>query len=238
MRGVRACLAPGGTAIIQTSQALMIANGEFDTVYHEHYSFYTVASMSRLAERCGLRVDDVRLVSVHGVSAMFFLRRAEDDAAPIPFSGGPPFAVTWPEPTPPFLSRSLSGADAIAAYATFSDGAQAAMTSAAAVVNEHRASGRRVALVGVAAKALTFIRAAGIVPDMYIDEAPLKVGMIVPDTGHVIEPLEKAAGIAGDTTFLIGAWNFAEELIGKIRKLNATSTPKFVMYFPKILEIG
>jgi SAM-dependent methyltransferase len=238
MRGVRECLAPGGVAIIQTSQAMMIANGEFDTVYHEHYSFYTVASMTRLAEICGLRVDDVRLVSVHGVSLMFFLRRAEDDVAPVPFLGGAQFQVAWPEPTPPFLSRSLSGADALDAYATFSEGAKTAMTSAATLVNEHRASGRRVALVGVAAKALTFIRAAGITPDMYIDEAPLKVGMIVPDTGHVIEPLQNAAGIADDTTFLIGAWNFAEELIRKIRELNATSTPKFVMYFPKIIEIG
>jgi hypothetical protein len=238
MRGVRDGLAPGGVAIIQTSQALMIANGEFDTVYHEHYSFFTVASMARLAEKCGLRVDETCLVSVHGVSSMFFIRRAEDEPAPLPFAGGAPFAVDWPEPTPPFLKKSLSGKDALSAYATFSEGAKRAMESAAALVADHQAAGRRIALVGVAAKALTFIRAAGISPDMYIDEAALKVGLIVPVTRLEIEPLQKAAGIVGDTTFLIGAWNFAEELMRKIRALNASSSPKFVMYFPKLTEIG
>jgi SAM-dependent methyltransferase len=238
MRGVRACLAPGGIAIIQTSQALMIANGEFDTVYHEHYSFFTVASMTRLAAACGLRVDATRLVSVHGTSSMFFIRRAEDDTVPLPFDGGAPFAVDWPEPSPPFLKPSLLSADALAAYATFSEGAKKAMRSAAALVADHQAAGRRVALVGVAAKALTFVRAAGINPDMYIDEAALKVGLVVPGTRHKIEPLQKAAGVSSDTTFLIGAWNFAEELMRKIRALNGSAEPKFVMYFPQLVEIG
>jgi hypothetical protein len=44
--------------------------------------------------------------------------------------------------------------------------------------------------------------------------------------------------MAHNTTFLIGAWNFADELMRKIRALNAQSTPKFVLYFPKLLEIG
>ena len=57
LAGVAEVLAPNGVAFIQTSQALMIANGEFDTVYHEHYSFYTVASMHALAARAGLRVE-------------------------------------------------------------------------------------------------------------------------------------------------------------------------------------
>jgi SAM-dependent methyltransferase len=238
MKGVRECLAPGGVAIIQTSQALMVPNGEFDTVYHEHYSFYTVASMARLAANCGLRVEASQLVSVHGVSLLSFLRRAEDQVAPFDFDGSEPFAVAWPSPTPASLSQSLSDADAISAYAQFADGAQSAMQAAAAVVAQHQAAGRKVALVGVAAKALTFVRAAGIVPDIYLDEAPLKVGLTIPGTDHAIEPLKKAADIAGDTTFLIGAWNFADELIQKIRRLSTSASPKFVIYFPKLVEIG
>ena len=238
MKGVRECLAPGGIAIIQTSQALMIANGEFDTVYHEHYSFYTVASMARLAANSGLRVETSQLVSVHGVSLLSFLRLAEDHVAPFAFDGGEPFAVAWPSPVPASLSQSLSGSDAIAAYAKFADGAKTAMQAAAAVVAQHQATGRKVALVGVAAKALTFIRAAGIVPDVYLDEAPLKVGLTIPGTSRPIEPLKKASEITGDTTLLIGAWNFADELIQKIRRLSDSDTPKFVVYFPKLLEIG
>lgn len=238
MQGVRDCLALGGVAILQTSQALMIANGEFDTVYHEHYSFFTVASMARLAAKCGLRVEASRLVSVHGVSLLSFIRRAEDRTPAFPFDGGPPFAVDWPKPEPPSLSKTLSDGEAMSAYAAFATGAKEAMRSASALVADHRASGRKIALVGVAAKALTFIRAAGIVPDRYIDEAPLKVGRVIPGTPHAIEPLAKAAGSAGDTTFLIGAWNFADELMRKIRALNTDASPKFVICFPRLLEIG
>ncbi|MET0640074.1 MAG: class I SAM-dependent methyltransferase [Hyphomicrobium sp.] len=238
MRGVRDCLAPEGVAIIQTSQALMIANGEFDTVYHEHYSFYTVASMARLAEKCGLRVETSKLTSVHGISLLSFLRRVEDDVAPFPFEDSPPFSVAWPAPAPASLSTDLSSVDASAAYAKFADGAKSAMQSAAAAVARHQAAGRKVALVGVAAKALTFIRAAGIAPDIYLDEAPLKVGLTIPGTSTPIAPLQNAGEMAADTTFLIGAWTFADELIQKIRKLSDNAAPKFIVYFPKLVEIG
>ncbi|MFA5956424.1 class I SAM-dependent methyltransferase [Hyphomicrobium sp.] len=238
MRGVRECLAPGGIAIIQTSQALMIANGEFDTVYHEHYSFYTVASMARLAENSGLRVEASKLTSVHGTSLLSFLRRADDDVGLFAFEESAPFSVAWPSPTPPFLSSKLTGSDADEAYAKFATGAKSAMQSAAEAVARHQAAGRKVALVGVAAKALTFIRAARILPDIYLDEAPLKVGLTIPGTSRPIEPLHKAADIAADTTFLIGAWNFADELMQKITKLSGDTSPKFVVYFPKLVEIG
>ena len=238
MRGVRECLAPGGVAIIQTSQALMIANGEFDTVYHEHYSFYTVASMARLAEICGLRVESSQLTSVHGTSLLSFLRRSDDPAPPFSFDGGEPFTVAWPSPVPASLARDLSGAEVSRAYATFAEGAKRAMATAAEAVNRHRAAGRKIALVGVAAKALTFVRAASIVPDVYLDEAALKVGLTVPGTQHAIGPFSKAAELAADTTFVIGAWNFADELIRKITEQSAGASPKFIIYFPQLREIG
>ena len=53
-----------------------------------------------------------------------------------------------------------------------------------------------------------------------------------------LERAVAAADIAGDTTFLIGAWNFADELMQKIRKLSDGAKPKFVIYFPQLQEIG
>jgi SAM-dependent methyltransferase len=237
MKGVRDSLAPDGVAIIQTSQALMIPNGEFDTIYHEHYSFYTVASMKRLAQESGLRLEQVQLVSVHGTSFLFFLRHPEA-ASPFVFAGGAPFSVAWPELVPQTLRDDLTGAEANDAYRAFADTARAAMEATADLVRTHQAIGRQIALVGVAAKALTFIHAAGIVPNMYLDEAALKVGLHIPGTLSPIEPLEKSAGLARTTTFLIGAWNFADELMRKIRALNPDSDPTFIVYFPRLREIG
>jgi hypothetical protein len=209
---VAALLAPGGVAIVQTSQALMLGNGEFDTVYHEHYSFFTVASMRALAARAGLRLEQVQLVAIHGTSLLLFLRRADESGPAIAFKGEDAFAVAWPDPQPAFLS-------------------------VAARIAAHRSQGRQIALVGVAAKALTFIRAAGIAPDLYLDEAPLKIGRFVPGANVPIAPLASVASLTRDTVFVIGAWNFAEELKRKIASCKLGFRPRFLVYFPQLQEI-
>jgi 2-polyprenyl-3-methyl-5-hydroxy-6-metoxy-1,4-benzoquinol methylase len=238
LEGVAEALAPGGVAVIQTSQALMIGNGEFDTVYHEHYSFFTVASMRALAARAGLRLERVQLVSIHGVSLLFFLRRADETGPALPFAGEATFAARWPDPEPAYLSPEFGGALADAAYADFAAKARCSMTAVAARIVGHKALGKQIALVGVAAKALTFIRAAGIAPDLYLDEAPLKVGRLVPGASTPIEPLSSIPSLTRDTVFLIGAWNFAEELIGKIESFKRGFGSTFLIHFPQLREIG
>ena len=105
LAGVADVLAPGGVAIVQTSQALMLGNGEFDTVYHEHYSFFTVASMRALAARAGLRLEQVQLVAIHGTSLLLFLRRADESGPAIAFKARTP--LPWPGRTrsPHFCRR-------------------------------------------------------------------------------------------------------------------------------------
>jgi SAM-dependent methyltransferase len=238
LQGVADLLAPGGVAIVQTSQALMLANGEFDTVYHEHYSFFTVASMRRLAQRAGLRLEQVRLVSVHGTSFLFFLRRGAEVTPPLAFPADPPFAAAWPDPEPAYLSSCLTPADARAAYGRFAEQAKGTMRSVASRLAWHKAQGRQVALAGVAAKALTFVRAAGIKPDLYLDEAPLKIGRLVPGTQAPIAPLASIASLQSDTVFLIGAWNFADELIRKIRKIEHRFNATFLVHYPHMKEVA
>jgi SAM-dependent methyltransferase len=238
LRGVAEMLAPGGVAILQTSQALMLANGEFDTIYHEHYSFFTVASMRRLAERAGLRLEQVRLVSVHGTSFLFFLRRAGDPVLPLTFSAARPFALAWPDAAPAGLAAHPGEEDARVAYSRFAEMAKTTMQGVASRVDWHKAQGRQVALAGVAAKALTFVRAAGIRPDLYLDEAPLKIGRLVPGTQAPIAPLTSIARLRQDTVFLIGAWNFADELMRKIRDIERGFEATFLIHYPQIREVA
>jgi 2-polyprenyl-3-methyl-5-hydroxy-6-metoxy-1,4-benzoquinol methylase len=238
MQAIKDVLAPGGVAIIQTSQAMMLENGEFDTVYHEHYSYFTCASMNRLAARCGLRIESRKLVTVHGGSLMFILRHVEEMAAPLNFEGGVPFEIGWPSPEPAIFSLNFEGGQIDAAYKSFAERARAKMMEVRNKVTAHRAEGATIALVGVAAKALTFIRAADIKPDIYLDEAELKLGLSVPGTPHVIQPLEMAARLSANTLFLIGAWNFATELTQKLRTLRPGTKTKLLIYFPYLKESG
>lgn len=240
MHGVAEVLAEDGLAIIQTSQALMLGNGEFDTVYHEHYSFYTVASMARLAEETGLRLEQVALTSVHGTSFLFFLRPADSAAQPVAWPATEPFHVAWPDPAPEFLHRDLAPGRAAAVYEVFADRARALMVSVAARVEHHRELGRKIALVGVAAKALTFVRAAGIEPDLYFDEAELKVGRFVPGARTAIRHLADIATGADDLLVILGAWNFADELHGKVTAhvAAAPDPPElhFLVHLPTLRE--
>ena len=66
-------LAPEGRIYIQTSQADMVQNGEFDTIYHEHINFFNPWSMKKLVERSGLVLLEVRKTAIHGTSFMFVL---------------------------------------------------------------------------------------------------------------------------------------------------------------------
>ena len=90
----------------------------------------------------------------------------------------------------------------------------------------------------MAAKALTFIRAAGITPDLYLDEAPLKIGRLVPGADKADRAAGSERALTRDTVFLIGAWNFADELIGKIKTLRPQLGSTFLVHFPQLREIG
>lgn len=236
MQGVKDLLAPEGVAIIQTSQAFMLPNGEFDTIYHEHYSFFTPASMRRLAESCGLKLEATRLFSVHGRSLVSILRHAAYAGQALDFDILPPFAVAWPDPEPPIMARAIDSATATKSYDTFASHARTAMSRARQRVDAHQTAGKQVALIGVAAKALTFITAAGIKPDVFLDEAELKVGRFVPGAARAIERFAAAATLPADTLFMIGAWNFAEPLAAKIRAQRADVPSRFLVCLPELNE--
>lgn len=236
MQGVKELLAPDGVAIIQTSQAFMLINGEFDTIYHEHYSFFTPASMRRLAERCGLTLEATQIFNVHGRSLVSILRHANNPRRAFSFNGGPPFAYPWPDPEPGIMARAIDNATSSAAYQAFATTARNVIGSARDRIVAHQSAGHPVALVGVAAKALTFITAAGIKPDVFLDEAALKIDRFVPGANHPIKPMTSAAALPTETLFMIGAWNFAESLAAKIRSNRPESRSRFLVCLPELRE--
>ena len=221
MAGISDCLVPGGMALIQTSQANMIANGEFDTIYHEHYSFYSARSMSTLAQSAGLVLEQVELVSVHGTSFMFVLRKPGGTPRRVDFtdSGEHGFHVDMPHPLPVLFEPDCPQKTAAAVYEEFAVAARDTMLATAGLLAEIEAEGKAIGLVGVAAKALTFIRAAGVKPKYFFDEAPLKIGRFVPGSEVPIQSLSELARLGEDVVLLIGAWNFASELTRKIRTI-------------------
>lgn len=236
MRGIRSLLKPDGMAIIQTSQAFMLVNGEFDTIYHEHYSFFTPHSMCRLAADARLRIGSRHIVSVHGGSLMCVLNHSEASPGAASFAGGGAFELPWPDPEPDILRADLTPEVAARCYRQFAVRARSVMKRSGELADRVHGTGGEIALIGVAAKAMTFITAAGITPDHFLDESALKCGRFVPGSSKAIEPLRSAVELGEDTLFIIGAWNFAEQLAGKVRALRPTRGSRFVVHFPEIKE--
>ena len=76
---IEKCLGENGTVYIQTSQADMFTQGQFDTVYHEHISFFNVRSMRALLARTNLNLTDVSIVPIHGDSYLWKITKQKKE---------------------------------------------------------------------------------------------------------------------------------------------------------------
>lgn len=225
LSGVRRALADDGIAYIQVSQADMFRNFEFDTLYHEHYSFFCPASLRALAERAGFSHWRFCKTDIHGGSILAVLgmseaavRRAGDALAG---EGGFSLGLLHPDDRPH-----------AAAAAAFQARALETCRSIRTLAGLAREAGLIVVLVGAAAKAVTVLQVSGMKPDLVVDEAPLKIGRYLPGEGMRIEALTAVAAVEGRCLFIIGAWNFRIELSGKLKALRGDRSDIVMTYFP------
>lgn len=220
-------LAPGGRIYVQTSQAKMIERGEFDTVYHEHHSFFTVSSMLMLARREGLRVDAISHVPIHGTSYLFELVDQEvDDVS----QGWNEFAIGRVEHD--------NGYYAINIYEEFATRAEIVKYDAVRLISTFRALGYRIVGYGAAAKAMTFLNFCGLQLDCIIDDNPLKVGKLTPGMNiPVVDPPTILLSLH-KILFVILAWNFAPEIMTRIKTTRGLlvyhDEDKFLTFFPTV----
>lgn len=229
--GCRKKLSPGGVVMVQPSQARMFEHSEFDTIYHEHISFFNTHSMKQLAVRAGLRLVDSFLVRIHGDSPVYLLQHAD---APIAVGFRDAFMV----------GDFAIDEDLIAyeervklfdweTYEQFGQTAGEVMQRVVSIVEQQRAAGREIVFVGAAAKAMTLVNACRIKPDLFLDENPLKIGLFAPGSGSRIEALEACAKLSKPAFFVFSAWNFRYELAAKVRAVGVPEGSVFYSYFPE-----
>lgn len=224
LQAAAAVLAVGGEIHIQTSQANMLFNGEFDTVYHEHYSFFGAHSMRTLARRAGLELVHLSYPAVHGTSFRFVLRKSGT-------AGTADASVT--RRLAEEVQRGLLDGRCFAAFSAL---AQDRVARYRTHLSEWHAQGRTVVGVGVAAKSVTFFNYAGVFPDHVVDEAPLKIGRYLPGSAVRVAPLAGVADYPRNTVFVVGAWNFFNELHDKISTVRGGQGggDLFVRYLPEM----
>jgi SAM-dependent methyltransferase len=205
LEAVAACLTPDGAAVFEFPYlGEMLARTAFDTIYHEHVFYYSLAALARLAGRAGLEVFDVERQSVHGGSLRVFLQRA--GARPIVPAVG---RLAGDE--------TAAGLTSAARYAGFSGEVRRVCVELPALLRRLRADGRRLAAYGAPAKGTVLLNACGIGTDLLeftVDRSPHKQGRLMPGVRLPIRPAEDLAKAMPDVTLLL-AWNLADEIIAQ-----------------------
>ena len=212
-----------GIIYIQTSQADMVDNLEFDTIYHEHHSFFSANSMRILAEQAGLKVIGVSKVPVHGTSYLFSLGIADKHDTSL-------YSLIEEE--------RQSGRYDLTTYTTFSQRANRYVNDFLNVIEAHREEGRKIIGYGAAAKGSTFSSYSKLEVDYIVDDNTLKWEHYTPDGTVKIFGSASLASEVGAVTVVIFAWNFFEEIASRIDQIISAESEdrdfQYVTYFPEL----
>lgn len=218
-RGVGALLGSRGVFVAEFPYLVDMLEGvEYDTIYHEHLSYFSVRAASEVFARAGLVLYDVRRVAVHGGSLRIFVGRDRQPTAAVA-------ELTAYE--------REAGYDSIAPFLRFAERVRRQRDGLRALLDERQRSGDRIAGYGAAAKGNTLLNYCEIDSGLlaYIaDRSPLKQGLLTPG-GHIpVLPVETLHERRPDTVLLL-AWNFADEILRQ-QSLFRASGGQFILPIP------
>jgi 2-polyprenyl-3-methyl-5-hydroxy-6-metoxy-1,4-benzoquinol methylase len=206
---------------IQTSQRDMYKNGEFDTIYHEHLSFFNTHSMKKVVESAGLYLHNVQHSNIHGGSYVF-----EIGAHPNPFGNV----------DRRLIEETKAGLYQLDTYKEFGLRASKTMENLKDTIQELELDNPEYdfAAYGMTAKGMTVLNFAEIKLDFGIDDNPLKQGKLTPGLDIPIYAPDFLKTHSKNIVFLQLAWNFEKEIREKIKTLRPDKKDLFIKYFPKV----
>lgn len=215
-------LSDDGNLFIQTSQANMVINNEFDTIYHEHISFFNTFSMMKLVENAGLYLNDVIKTDIHGTSYVFVISKNKVENKNISID------------VDLLIKNKLNN---IITYIEYSLNAYMITFQLKEVLEDYKAKGYKLIGYGAAAKGNTLLNFGKIKLDYIVDDNPLKHGLLTPGMDIEIKSPDFISTIENDTNvvFIPLAWNFYKEIRYKIKTYRNIDTDIFIKYFPKLL---
>lgn len=223
-RGLKAALKPGGTITLEFPHLMrLIEHTQFDTVYHEHYSYLSLYTVERIFKAAGLRVWNVEELPTHGGSLRVYGCHAEEARQ------------TTPAVSVMLTEEARRGLQTLATYQGFQTKADQVKDDLLAFLIEQKRAGKKVAAYGAAAKGNTLLNYAGVKPDLLpfvCDAASAKQGKFMP--GSHIPILAPAVLLVNRPDYLvILPWNIAAEVKQQNARLAELGT-KFVTAVPRL----
>jgi SAM-dependent methyltransferase len=223
--GITTILEPGGTVTIEFPhlQRLMEGN-QFDTIYHEHFSYFSLLATERIFAAHGLTLFDVEELWTHGGSLRVYGRHADDTARPVTEAVGR------------LRDAELAyGLDRMATYERFGAQVEATKRRILAFLVEARDAGKRVVGYGAPGKGNTLLNYCGIRTDLIdftVDRNPYKHGRFLPGTHIPVHPPEALDAARPDYVFIL-PWNLRDEIAAQLAHVRDWGG-RFVVPIPEV----
>jgi SAM-dependent methyltransferase len=206
--GIRILLKPGGVATLEFPHlARLMEENQYDTIYHEHFSYFSLITVEKIFAAHGLALFDVDEIPTHGGSIRIYLRHVEDSSKPIG-----PAVLKLRE------SELQAGLDQMKTYANFAEQVIESKRALLELLIALRREGKVVAGYGAPGKGNTLLNYCGIRTDFLeftVDRNPYKHGRLLPGTHIPIHPVERIRERRPDY-ILILPWNLRDEIVAQL----------------------
>ena len=222
--GVPIILKPTGTVTFEFPHLLQLIDGnQFDTIYHEHFSYFSLLSIEAIFARHGLTVFDVEELWTHGGSLRIYARHAADESRPV---------------THRLLAlrarEEAAGCRRIETYTRFEERVRETKRKLLELLIAAKRSGGRIVGYGAPGKGNTLLNYCGIRSDFIdftVDRNPYKHGRFLPGTHIPIHPIEKLDEAKPEFIFIL-PWNLKDEIMAQLAHARSWGA-KFIVPIPE-----
>ena len=206
--GLREALAPAGVVSMEFPHLLRLIEGnQFDTIYHEHYSYLSLLAVQRVFAAHGLTVFDVQQLPTHGGSLRVFARHAAHAGRKVEDSVGR------------LLTEERAfGLDRVETYERFAEQTRETKRRLLELLIDVKRSGKRIAAYGAAAKGNTLLNYCGVRSDFIdyvVDRSPHKQGRYLPGTHLPVHAPEHVRRTRPDYLIIL-PWNLRDEILAQM----------------------
>lgn len=226
--GMKTLLKPDGVITMEFPHLLrLMEENQFDTIYHEHFSYFSILATERLFGSHGLTLFDVEEIPTHGGSLRIYARHS--DAADI--SASERLEKVRQD-------EAKAGLDTMESYSAFSEQVIETKRKILAFLIEARRAGKAIAGYGAPGKGNTLLNYCGIRTDFLdytVDRNPYKHGKFLPGTRIPIFDPEKIAETKPDYVFIL-PWNFKDEIMEQLAYIREWGG-RFVIPIPELTVI-
>jgi len=229
VEGMRVVLAPQGVITMEFPHLLrLMQENQFDTIYHEHFSYFSLLVVERVFAAHQLTIFDVEELTTHGGSLRIFARHAAHAGLPV-----------TPRVEALRAREKQAGLEKLATYSAFADQVKATKRALLRFLVEANESGKKVAAYGAPAKANTLLNYCGVRRDLLeytVDRSPQKQGRFLPGTHIPVYAPEKLRETRPDYVVVL-PWNLKDEIVPQLAYV-AGWGGKLVLPIPrlKVLE--